>query len=357
MIKTPFLPWGSLSLFIARLMAGRRLYAPTRREGELRFDLIASPEEATLDYANTRKAPKALLFPQTECLFTRAADADRADLSPLVAPPLDTTPTAILGLRPCDARALALLDAVFLQGDYCDPYYRARRESTVILSLACAQPRATCFCHALGSGPYDRDGSDLLLRPSDQGYLLEAVSQRGAGLLAELGAEAELIAPSAEALERAAAIEAGAHARLAEMPPVSGIEEALPGLFDDLALWREISEKCLACGTCTYVCPGCHCFNILDRVEAGGGRRLRAWDACMYPGFTVHASGHNPRPDQAARWRQRVMHKFSYLPENVGLFGCLGCGRCVLACPVSLDIREALRLVRLASQRAAVREE
>ena len=348
-MKTSFLPQEHLARFVARLMAGRRLYAPTRRGGDLRFDLIASPEEATLDYANTRQAPKALLFPQTECLLARAAEADRADYSPLAAPPLDAAPTAILGIRPCDARAFVLMDAVFLQGQYCDPYYRARRENDVILSRACARHRATCFCHALGSGPYDRDGSDVLLRPSNQGYLLAAASARGESLLAELGAEAGLMPPDPEALEEAAAIEAGALARLAEMPPVAGIEEALPALFDDLALWREISEKCLACGTCTYVCPGCHCFNILDRVEASGGRRLRAWDACMYPGFTVHASGHNPRPDQAARWRQRVMHKFSYLPENVGLYGCLGCGRCVLACPVSLDIREALRLARLAA--------
>jgi ferredoxin len=338
-------------------MATCRLYAPVRRRSELVFDVIQSPDEVALDYANTRKAPKAILFPQTECLLTYGAGAARGDLNALTAPPLDTTPTIILGLRPCDARAFLLLDAVFLQGDYSDPYYQARRESTLVVSLACARPRATCFCHALGSGPYDRNGSDVMLRESEQGYLVEAVSARGARLLETLGEEAGLVAPDAEPIQGAAAIEAHALSRLAEVETVAGIDDVLPDLFDELALWRDISEKCLACGTCTYICPACHCFNITDRVEASGGLRLRAWDACMYASFTLHASGHNPRPDQATRWRQRVMHKFSYLPENVGLFGCVGCGRCVLACPVSLDIREALRLVRQAAERAAAREE
>jgi len=105
----------------------------------------------------------------------------------------------------------------------------------------------------------------------------------------------------------------------------------------------------LACGTCTYVCPQCHCFNIEDRLLLDGGERVRAWDSCMYPGFTIQASGHNPRPDQAARWRQRIMHKFEYLPRNVGLYGCVGCGRCILSCPVQLDIRQVLDRVRQAA--------
>jgi Fe-S-cluster-containing hydrogenase component 2 len=131
------------------------------------------------------------------------------------------------------------------------------------------------------------------------------------------------------------------------------------GALYDSPIWQEIANKCIACGTCTYVCPECHCFNIEDRALADGGERVRAWDACMYTLFTQHASGHNPRPDQAARWRQRTSHKFAYLPRNVGMYGCVGCGRCVLACPVRLDIREVLRSVRREHERvrAAAQEQ
>lgn len=123
----------------------------------------------------------------------------------------------------------------------------------------------------------------------------------------------------------------------------------LPALFAS-DVWQAVSAKCLACGTCTYNCPTCHCFNIEDRQLAGGGERVRAWDSCMYPTFTQQASGHNPRPDQAARWRQRTMHKFEYLPRNVDLYGCVGCGRCIQSCPVRLDIRQVLEQVRQAAQ-------
>jgi sulfhydrogenase subunit beta (sulfur reductase) len=40
--------------------------------------------------------------------------------------------------------------------------------------------------------------------------------------------------------------------------------------------------------------------------------------------------------------RQRLMHKYSYAPETAGTVFCSGCGRCVRACPVNLDIREML---------------
>jgi sulfhydrogenase subunit beta (sulfur reductase) len=167
-----------------------------------------------------------------------------------------------------------------------------------------------------------------------------------------------LVAADEGSAARAAEIEAKAVARLSEIEPVAGIEAMLPALFEN-AVWAEVSEKCLACGTCTYNCPECHCFFIEDRLFADSGERVRGWDSCMYPMFTQQASGYNPRPNQAARWRQRTMHKFEYLPRNVGLYGCVGCGRCVQSCPVRLDIRHVLRRLREvhAEQQAKVGEQ
>lgn len=329
-----------LSGFVAALMAAYRVYAPVRREGELRFDSVSAADEVVWGYRNTTRAPKAVMFPQSESMIRFAQRLDR--LNEVQAAPLDETPTAVLGIRPCDVRGFLLFDRVFGQGEFCDPYYMARRNSTLVIAMACDRPRATCFCHAFGSGPYDSQGADAWLRVAGDGYLVEVLSERGAALEAFLQG-----LPEADEGQLALAEEAerAALARLSNIEPVAGIETVLAGLFDS-PLWAEVSEKCLACGTCTYNCPGCHCFNIEDRVLARGGDRVRAWDSCMYPMFTQHASGHNPRPDQAARWRQRVMHKFEYLPRNVGLYGCVGCGRCIQSCPVRLDIRQVLRRVR-----------
>jgi len=329
-----------LGEFVAALLEAYRVYAPVRREGELRFDRVSDSDEVVWNYRNTTRAPKAVMFPQSECMIRFEQRLDR--LNEVKATPLDETPTLVLGIRPCDVRGLLLFDRVFGQGEFLDPYYLARRENTLLVAMACDRPRATCFCHAFGSGPYDAQGADVWLRKAGDDYLIEVLSKRGAALEAYLGR-----LPEADATHLALAeeTERAALERLSDIEPVAGIEAVLAGLFDS-PLWAEVSEKCLACGTCTYNCPGCHCFNIEDRVLAGGGDRVRAWDSCMYPTFTQHASGHNPRPDQAARWRQRTMHKFEYLPRNVGLYGCVGCGRCIQSCPVRLDIRQVLRRVR-----------
>jgi ferredoxin len=333
------LPQAELAAFVAALMRDHRLIAPTRRDEELRYAEIAAPDEVVLRFRNTLKAPKAVFFPQTEVAMRFARRLDR--FSDVEGVPLDTTPTVLLGVRPCDARSFLFLDRIFGEGQYTDPYYLARRKNTLVISLACDHPRATCFCHAFGSAPDDAQGADVLLRVAGDAYLVEACTERGEALLATLA----LVPADAEHREQAATIAQEAQARLREMAPVAGIEEDLAPLWDS-PLWAEIAAKCIACGTCTYVCPECHCFNIEDRVLAETGERVRAWDACMFSTFTLHASGHNPRPDQAARWRQRTMHKFSYLPRNVGLYGCVGCGRCVISCPVRLDIRQVIAQVR-----------
>lgn len=330
-----------LGALVERLMQEYRLIAPVRRGGELRFGQVTSPQDTTLDYRNTTKAPKAALFPQVECMMRFEQKLDHFNAVREVTE--DQTPTVILGMRPCDARGLLLFDKVFIADKYVDLYYKARRDNTLIFALACDHPRPTCFCHAFGSGPYDRAGADVFMRDAGDAYLLEPASERGANVLAGLA-----LAPADQAhLQRAQQIEAEAQARLSAIESVEGIREMLASLFEN-KVWAQIAEKCIACGTCTFVCPGCHCFNIEDRVFAQSGERVRAWDGCMFPNFTLHASGHNPRPDQASRWRQRTMHKFAYLPLNVGLYGCVGCGRCILSCPVRLDIREVLRQVRAA---------
>ena len=70
---------------------------------------------------------------------------------------------------------------------------------------------------------------------------------------------------------------------------------------------------------------------------------MRCWDSCQFPLFTLHASGHNPRPTYKERMRQRIMHKFNYCPENFEETFCVGCGRCIANCPVNLDIREVIK--------------
>jgi ferredoxin len=72
-------------------------------------------------------------------------------------------------------------------------------------------------------------------------------------------------------------------------------------------------------------------------------QRLRAWDSCMADSYRRIAGGHNPRPAKADRLRNRFYCKFCYYPEDFGPLGCVGCGRCVVSCPVDIDITEVMR--------------
>jgi len=104
--------------------------------------------------------------------------------------------------------------------------------------------------------------------------------------------------------------------------------------------WDDAAFACINCGTCTYVCPTCWCFDIQDETRGKSGVRIKAWDSCMYPLFTIHTTGHNPRETKVQRVRQRFMHKLKYYMDKYedGIM-CVGCGRCVRSCPVNIDIR------------------
>ncbi len=185
------------------------------------------------------------------------------------------------------------------------------------------------------------EGSDLRLTPIAGGYLLEALTERSALVIESV---ASLASPPSAAQEKEAAeaVAQAARQRWGEPLP-EGIARDFMARFEDRGYWQEVAESCLSCGICTYVCPTCYCFTITDEIKDLQGERLRSWDSCMFYQYTSEASGHNPRPTKFERYRNRVGHKFSYIPEKYeGLIGCCGCGRCIRSCPVSIDIRRAV---------------
>ncbi len=327
-----------LQEFLKLLGQKRRLIAPVLDRMGTVFSEVTDPSLVCLDGINTTLSPKEVLFPQWEILYTFKADQiNKAE------PTLQET--VLFGARPCDARAFELLDRVFTWDEINDPYYLSRREKTSIVSLACNVPGEACFCTSVGGSPAGESGADVLAFDLGDHLFLRALTERGETLLKETSTLTEEATEADKQTVKQAVAEA--EKRLEQVAIPEDLE-ALKGSFD-AEIWEELGLKCLGCGVCAYACPTCHCFDITDETRKGTGRRMRSWDTCAFSLFTLHGSGHNPRTTQDARYRQRILHKFLYCPENFGEAFCVGCGRCITNCPAGLDLRAVLEsLVSLA---------
>jgi ferredoxin len=303
--------------------------APRRREGRVELGELRTFDELDAGRGPAISSAKGVVFPPVAKILGYRCRGTEVELED-PAPP--AVPTLVLGVRPCEARAFAALAAVF-DWDTPDALFAARMERTTVVSLACTEADEACFCTSVGGGPADSQGSDALLRPLvSGGFAVELRSERGRELFARAG-ELPRLGPGA-ALAPAPALPPAFDAAV--------LREVLARRFDD-DVWADQSLRCLGCGACAFVCPACACFDIQDEPgRDGAGRRLRCWDSCGLRAFTLHASGHNPRARQSQRWRQRVYHKFAYMPERLGIAGCVGCGKCSRACPVDMSLKEHL---------------
>ncbi len=334
----------SLAPWLAKL-AGYDIYAPVRQDDNWNYARVKDVGTLDLDYPNTVQSLKPIIFPQHETFLEFAASEDGTPVMREVVP--EPNPFLVLGVRPCDARALRLYDKVF-GGDIKDPYYWKRREKAILLGLACSVPPSpNCFCPTVDGSPFSTEGLDILMTDLGDRYYVTSLTPKGEKLLA---AEKTVFKAPAAADKRAVTrMKSESEKRinrqveqLAEVPP------KLAGMFE-ASLWDEEAMGCLRCGICTYLCPTCHCFDIADELRSSSplkGLRIRNWDTCQFPDFTMHSSGHNPRPDKASRLRQRILHKFHYFVVNHEAYQCTGCGRCISLCPVGIDIIEVLDKVR-----------
>jgi formate hydrogenlyase subunit 6/NADH:ubiquinone oxidoreductase subunit I len=327
-----------LDSFLEKLEQAHEVYAPMRREdGSAAWGRVGRAEELTWTFTNTELSPKSFFEPETECLMDFRNDPkDPEGMIMKPAPGLQRK-RALLNIRPCDAKALVVNDHVFCADEEStDVYWKDKRDKTVLIGLACHTPCPTCFCTSVNCGPHHEEGLDVLLRDLGEKLVAKPLSERGEELLSGLPEASEQDAEAARAQKEKAE---------ASMQSSVGMDKVLARDIMELyerEMWDRISDTCINCGTCTYVCPTCYCFDIQDEVQGDYGRRVRNWDSCMSWLFTYHTSGHNPRGRKRDRVRQRFMHKFKYQPFKMDLIGCVGCGRCSSKCPTDIDVREVV---------------
>lgn len=328
-----------LDVLFERVSEKRSVYVPVDGAGGAEYKKWSAGTVVSKALHTTRSA-KDFFFPQTENLVQFKMSGKAIEI---IDPRRETEDFAVFGVRACDVKSFAILDSVYL-ADPVDSYYKNRREHGLILGLTCTRPTETCFCATFGIDA-GNPMADADFTEACGGYFIRANTEKGEEFVS-------LISDLLEERDGAAAEATKEKTReiLGKLPlsklTTDGFGgDKLDALFERDE-WSELSEACLACGTCTFVCPTCQCYDIRDYDTGHGICRFRCWDSCMYSDFTKMAHG-NPRLTQKERFRQRFMHKLVYYPaNNGGEFGCVGCGRCLASCPIHMNIVKVMKKLK-----------
>ncbi len=322
--------------FVRELEEDHGIIAPVMVCGRVFFKELGPDDEVDLK-SNPTNSPREFFLPHSETLFEFKKAGDEFRLKPT----LESGSRILFGIRPCDVHALSILDLVGGCG-IVDPYYQKRREKTILIALSCPDVMEGCSCTSFGTGPSLDGGVDLLLTDIGDYYLAKPFTDYGRKMI-----KSRLFEDISDGDEKIKDDRIRRVAGGIEKQDLSEIPDKIAGLFDS-EMWGELSRGCVSCAICTYLCPTCYCFDVVDEdnVQASEGKRIRCWDTCMFPSFTMLAGGENPRTTKKERLRQRIYHKLKYFRDRHGRFGCVGCGRCIRYCPGGVNIMEIISRIK-----------
>ena len=330
----------NLSALFQSIAENQELYLPVEVSGQVNFKAWTQDANVSLETLKTVKSPKDAFFPQSENLYTVQREGKKLSIEPQA---LKEQNFVVFGMKACDIQGVKVLDNVFLS-DPIDSFYAARREHGTIVAMACHEPEESCFCKAFGIDCAE-PAADVATWMVEGELYWKALTEKGEALTKAV--ESLLVEADGADAEKLEAEKNAIHT-IVEKLPYSNLSlegwngDALTEKFNS-PVWEELYKPCLACGTCTFVCPTCQCYDIKDYDTGHGVKRYRCWDSCMYSDFTMMAHGNN-RTSQLQRFRQRFMHKLVYYPaNNNGMYSCVGCGRCVEKCPASLNIVKVIK--------------
>ncbi|MCQ2501345.1 MAG: 4Fe-4S dicluster domain-containing protein [Lachnospiraceae bacterium] len=328
-----------LSALFRKIAGEKELYLPQKIGGQTNYAVWDEDAEIDLNTLKTVKSAKDAFFPQFETLYTCKKEGKKLQVE---AESLKEKDFVVFGMKACDIQGVKVLDNVFLS-EPVDSYYAARRAHGILVAMACHEPEESCFCKVFGLDAAD-PSADVAVWMIGEELYWKPLTEKGEALTASVQ---ELLEETEDA-EKKVEEEQVQIRKIIDVLPYSNLSlegwngDATKDRFDS-PVWETLYKPCLACGTCTFVCPTCQCYDIKDYTTANGIQRYRCWDSCMYSDFTMMAHGNN-RNSQMQRFRQRFMHKLVYYPaNNNGMYSCTGCGRCVEKCPSSLNIVKVIK--------------
>ncbi len=313
-----------------------------------------SPDKFHINFSEkTKLSPKKAFSPETEKFFDFEYIKDVKDpeniKTDIVISEADKTeiPKLVFGIKPCDIAGLRKLDIFYGEGQSKDTYYLDKRKGSIFISIGCNNPFPDCFCTSVDGHPFDFKDADIGLIEMDKDYAIVKSGEKAKEILDD---NKKFISEKSAASDDSIAADEiikNSEKKLKEYWKEIG-KDGFPEIMDrsmDSDVWKEVTAKCISCAACTYVCPTCFCFNIRDEQKGLKGERYKCWDYCMNSYYTLEASGHNPRADKNKRYRNKINCKYNYNIKRSNNIFCVGCGRCIEVCPVSVDIREVVSTV------------
>ena len=326
----------NLKPFLDALAQQMDVYVPKKANSHYVFSRYDSSTDTDFELNNIRACTpiKEFLFPLREL----------AAIFPEPLEPQDIKPFAVFGMKECDIRSIEVLDKVFTEKDFEDPFYIKRREKMFIITSDCFEPAESCICNILGGKPFSQDGYDLNVAKVTGGYVVEAGSQKGNEFIEKnsqlfsLADENVLTERDNNRLETQKQLEEINMKYHLDVPVNEVVNKG-----HDSDVFDEEAKTCVECQACTRVCPTCHCFYLYDTKQKDYFGKMKMWDSCMRLAYAKVAGGENPRKVLGDRLRHRFMHKFSYYLDRYGINMCVGCGRCVDAEAGDVDIRKVLK--------------
>jgi len=328
---------------LAKLAKESRVIAPVNGGTHSVFKTLEEGDVPDFKSSKTRLSPKSVVFPQSERMFEYSLDEESEENGILKEAKKDYAEKFVAGIRPCDARSFKLVQVNFDTPTYKDPWWINNYESTTFIGQACNKACSTCFCTSTGGSPFGEEGLDVVTVDMGDSFLVKSVTDKGEKLLNTIGGGADA---TDDMKTKVAELEKAAVASVKSEIKTDNLKELKETDLFEADFWKDTFDGCINCGGCTFSCPTCWCFDIQDEVQKKEGDRIRNWDSCMFPLFTKHGMGHNPRDQKFQRIRQRFMHKLKYYPDKYdkGIM-CVGCGRCVEVCPANIDIRRVAELM------------
>ena len=331
-------PKENLDFFVTVLPAFGEVYAPVRRGKSYAFDRPSRWSDVVLNYPRTILPPKKLMLPPRESTFVFDPKEGFKDLLAEASKPM-----VLFGVHDYDIWGLNILDRVFAQSKYPDPYYIARRRATTIIGID-FEPDDKHFAASMNADFADT-GFDLFLTDIGDEYLVLVGTSRGddivvmSGCLLAEPTEADFAEYKRRSGKRRASYKT--RIELGDLPEIMEMEYRSE-------VWEEMGEKCLSCGSCSAVCPTCYCFDVNDEVELGSraGRRVRSWDSCLFKTHALVAGGENFREQRSSRIKFRYYHKQRGFVAEYGRPSCVGCGRCSDVCPAGINIVSVIERIR-----------